>query len=528
MFKFKEGSVFIWLFWGLYYCLVFLLLLNNSYSYLDPDFGWHLKVGEEISRQQEVPRANLYNYSLTENWVDHEWLSDWGLYQIYEAGGYIAVSVVFSGLITLVMVILHYEAKKRFSDISPAVIVVFQLLGLIASLPHLGVRLQSLGLLLIVCLLALVKAYDQKHDWRLLLWLPPLFYLWASLHASFLLGLFLLFAWLAVRGIEAISARFKVYWVSSGQAPLTSRSLILFLIAAFSSVVATSLTPYRLEIYTFLSGYRDSFYQTHIVEWLPQHFFPVQYLEIFYMSLVVGTMIVYFMSHGSWRKVDRWEMFLIVLFLALGWQARRHFPLLVVATMPFIVFYSQSIISDGQSLSSWRLPYWLKAFIILCLVLSSVSVWLQTRITNDPFSAFCDKYPCQATEFLASRDDLDNLRLFNNYGWGGYLIWQLPSRQLFIDGRLPQAAFAGHTFLEEYLKFFKQQEDVSLRLDKYDIRLVLIPAQDDRLRVRWWEELLFGINTLDTISPNYLRKYLEEAGWPIIYSDGVAIIYARP
>ena len=29
-------------------------------------------------------------------------------------------------------------------------------------------------------------------------------------------------------------------------------------------------------------------------------------------------------------------------------------------------------------------------------------------------------------------------KIFNNYGWGGYLIRVWPEKELFIDGRLPQ------------------------------------------------------------------------------------------
>ena len=31
------------------------LILHNSFSYLDPDFGWHYAVGREIWQNQAVP-----------------------------------------------------------------------------------------------------------------------------------------------------------------------------------------------------------------------------------------------------------------------------------------------------------------------------------------------------------------------------------------------------------------------------------------------------------------------------------------
>jgi len=39
-------------------------LLHNSFSYLDPDFGWHMKTGELIWQTRAVPDLNLNDYTL--------------------------------------------------------------------------------------------------------------------------------------------------------------------------------------------------------------------------------------------------------------------------------------------------------------------------------------------------------------------------------------------------------------------------------------------------------------------------------
>ena len=69
-------------FWIFFYFFIFCLLLRNGFSYLDPDFGWHLQVGKEIALSAQGPSQNIYNYTYTGTWVDHEWLSNYFIFKI--------------------------------------------------------------------------------------------------------------------------------------------------------------------------------------------------------------------------------------------------------------------------------------------------------------------------------------------------------------------------------------------------------------------------------------------------------------
>ncbi len=118
--------------------------------------------------------------------------------------------------------------------------------------------------------------------------------------------------------------------------------------------------------------------------------------------------------------------------------------------------------------------------------------------------------------------------VFNEYGWGGFLISELPETKIFIDGRLPQVAFANWTFVEEYNSFFHGDESPQIKLDKYNIDTILIKAVDKPATVKKWEKILFVIRDKDLVTENKLREYLEQAtDWKLIYNDGVAKIYLR-
>lgn len=516
------------LFWIFYYLFLFFLLLNNSFNYFDPDFGWHIKVGQEISLTGEVPSQNTYNYTYRGTWVDHEWLGDFWLYKAYNSLGYIVVSVIFSLLMVIVLAGLSFFTIRRWPSVSLVILVVAQTFGLLAALPSLGVRLQELGLLFAFVLLVIIDHYDRHRRSAILAVLPLIFYFWASLHASFLLGLFLLVSWLAVKISELLLSRTRIADWFNRTRLITKKQAAIYAGWSMVTVLATLITPYKQELFTFLGDYRDSFYQLHIGEWLPQYIFPLHYKQLIYLALVATAVILFIKYSQKKNQIELWQMFLILLFFVMSWKARRHFPLLLVATLPYLVFMVSSLVIETRGGQDWQLKPWLRVYLIVCLILSSLSLAIKTNFTASPFNSYCQDYPCGAARYLEENPKHDSQNLFNNYSWGGYLIWRLPERKLFIDGRLPQVKFADKTFLEEYYDFFSENIDHNKKLSEYNIKLVLIHSQDKPLSVKDWEKKVFKLNDSDLKTPNHLRDYLESAGWLKVYVDSTAVIYERP
>jgi hypothetical protein len=526
MLKREEKSKFVGFFWILFYFLVFLIVVRGGFSYLDPDFGWHLKVGQEISSTGQVPSANLYNYTYTGNWVDHEWLSNLGLYHIYNFAGYETLVVLFALLVIATLVLLNiFVTRKSKYEIPLWLSASLQLLGVLAALPHFGVRLQELALPFTLIVIIILYYYERRRQWPLLLFLVPLFWFWASLHASFLIGLFLIAAFTAVKIAERLVYQRK-FWSFIDCSKLMNWTEISFLsLGLIISLLVTFLTPYKLGLYGFLVGYKNNAYLSLIQEWLPQYAFPFHYYQLIYLAIGTAAALFYiYYRLKDKRGLEIWPLFLTFLFLVLSFKSRRHFPLFLIVTFSFIV-ETYSYLFLEMKVAYYK---WLRYLVLLCLALVSASQLLDIKPITQPFTGFCNDYPCGATEFLRVNPQYTSGHLFNEYGWGGFLISQLPETKIFIDGRLPQVAFADWTFIEEYNSFFHSEDSPQAKLDKYNIDTILIKAVDKPVTVKKWEKILFIIHDKDLITENKLREYLEQAlDWKLIYNDGVAKIYIR-
>jgi hypothetical protein len=110
-----------------------------------------------------------------------------------------------------------------------------------------------------------------------------------------------------------------------------------------------------------------------------------------------------------------------------------------------------------------------------------------------------EEYPTAALEFM-QRQHL-NGRIFNQYGWGGYMEWNASELRPFIDGRADIFVYNG-TF-DDYFKAVSIQTPFEV-LDKYRIDYVLL------------------------VPRRPLTYLLEHSpAWRTIYTDKVAVLLER-
>jgi hypothetical protein len=538
----KKNNIFSIIIWIIFYFAVFFFFLYNSFNYLDPDLGWHLKIGQEIWQNKAVPSAETHYYTLVgQSWVDHEWLSNVFLYLIYNHFGYIWLSIFYALLPTVVFFTLNFFIiNYLLTGANSAAVFTFllplEVLGAPAIASHSGVRIQEVGVLFLLFLFIIIYKFTQSEDWRYLLLLIPLLFLWSCLHGSFLIAIFLLFFWLGIQLTTKFLKQHHFLPTFAAQRECSTKSLIIFTALSLLAISLTLLNPYGIKLYAFLADWANSFYMSHISEWLPVYTYPIQYFQMFYLAGIAGWLLIYFLSYFLSKKtnqadspaIDYWELAILLLFFCLAFKSRRHFPLFFVTSLlvvPKIIASELRAINFYNFFSSWLV----KSYLLTVLLLTITMLIVKTNFANDPFTnpRFCRDYPCQAINFLKSSTQNNNLRLFSNYDWGGFLTWVYPEKKLFVDGRMPQYPFRQRSLMEEYYNFFDKEKTIS-KLQEYNIQLILLKP-NQLVKVRWWEKFLFGIDENKyNDSHNYQQEYLDASPyWRLAYADKISRIYVR-
>jgi len=147
---------------------------------------------------------------------------------------------------------------------------------------------------------------------------------------------------------------------------------------------------------------------------------------------------------------------------------------------------------------------------------------------------FGDFYPKKAVTFLTR--NIPEGEIFSEYGWGGYLVWKLPEKKVFIDGRMPswrwkpgdEAELA--SAFDTYTGIQKGEIDYKEVFKKYEVSTVLwSKAKKETPIDKLFSDLedylvVFGLEKDDY---DFLTD-LESNGWKKNYEDNVAVIYENP
>ena len=84
----------------------------------------------------------------------------------------------------------------------------------------------------------------------------------------------------------------------------------------------------------------------------------------------------------------------------------------------------------------------------------------------EKIAAYLELNPCQGN-------------IFNDYNYGGYLIWKLPSQKVFIDGRMPSWKQYNVDYFGLYDNTIKSTTTRAYVFSKYNIRCVLWNSSPD-------------------------------------------------
>ena len=227
----------------------------------DPDVWWHLRLGDWILANHRVPTGELFSYTAQGNpLVAHEWLSDALFAAVAAAGGLLLVSLLMGAVAWSAL--LATALRGRLRGAGPLAIAFGLALAAKAAQPVLGTRPQVFTVALVCWTLWIAETYLRDGGRRRWL-LPPLFLLWANVHAGFVVGLGLLVLLSAVEvlrrrlepGAAAPAARVRGLGVATGVA-----------------AVAACINPAGPLLYRFALTTPGSESQKAIIEWQSPNF----------------------------------------------------------------------------------------------------------------------------------------------------------------------------------------------------------------------------------------------------------------
>jgi hypothetical protein len=335
-------------------------------------------------------------------------------------------------------------------------------------------------LLTLICL----QRFRQGHE-KALWFLPPLFAIWANTHGTFVFGLFVI-------GVDWITGlvNFRVGGLAGNRIPVPQR--IKLLLAFLFCILATLITPYGSQIAAnpFEMATAQPLNIANIQEWQPLSLaFPAGVFVLCFAAVLFVAQVVL-------RFTFRLEEMILLLFGLYAACAHLRFAMI------FVVFVVPVV---ATILARW-VPIYDPAKDKLLLNVAIMAVVVLGLIKFRPSerqleAVVAADYPVHAVEYL--REHPRPFGVFNEYGWGGYLIFKLGNSQpVFIDGRADLYEYSG--VFPDYIVAALGQAGATNILARHNVRTCILNRSS-------------ALAALLRQSPD----------WKLVYSDDLSVIFDR-
>jgi hypothetical protein len=487
------------------FVLFFALYVFKGITTLDPDFGWHIRAGQYILTYG-FPYKDPFSYTMSSFlFVDHEWLTNLIWAVMLPVVGYTQFALLYA-LLAVAAIFLQITRMKKNWIVLPLILIGGSILDFS------GVRTQVIDWLFISLLVTLLLEKTLWEKWRF--FLPLLFLLWANSHGGFGIGLGVLLIVLSIKS-----------WEEKRE---LKKNIFLFILC----VLITLLNPFGIRLWgEFFNQLSDSQLRWTINEWNPAIYF-TNLAFWFYTGLSVFLFIRYF------RRFSLATIAVYSLFFLAAIASIRNIPIFVIVsfypTVKGIEYLYEEASKYKFGKERFVKGYYVFIAVSLLFFLPQLGMFLYSVSLVPDRQA---SYPVGAVSYLKNHFPKGNI--MTTYGWGGYLLWKLPEKKDFVDGRMPSWKNASAPKNEssnafaEYQAILKQQEPFSTAVTEYDVHAILVPASELEEK----PNRVFGMN----VESNPMLKFLfgsvitfakvvsqaRHMGWHEVYHDDTAVVFEK-
>jgi len=392
---------------------------------IDWDLWWHLRVGEWVLQHGRVPTNDPFSSNGGQQpWLAYSWLFGVLVYLCFHSLGLTGV-MLFTLALSLLNSLLLYRfiARRLPSFLKSTALTGLALLALVMLFRP---RPWQFSILFSLCTLDTVLTLREgKRSWAV--WLLPIAYaLWANLHIQLIYGLLLL--------VLAILAPFldnRLGW-EGGAGPMKplSPSWERLLLVSILCGLATLLNPYHARLYGVMWEYAT---QPGPYEFVAELTAPSFRRPSDWALLLLAGLAVF--ALGRRQGWGSFELLLLAGSVVLAFRARRDLWLLVLSASAVLVSVRGT--SEERAVTDRFHWSWLRGAVLIGLetILIACLWWARELTEKRQWQAVAQTFPVKAASLVRDRGYPGPL--FNDFDWGGFLIWDLRDRDLpvAIDGR---------------------------------------------------------------------------------------------
>ena len=408
------------------------LICVHSACANDPDIWWHMRTGQWILQHHAIPHVDPFSGpNAGKPWPAYSWLYELLSFQTFRSFGLAGIVGYSAAMVLAITVALYHMVKRLQADFSIIALLIF---STCFAIGHLFTPRPWLFTILFFVLEIDILMHARKTGRvRELAWLPVIFALWSNIHIQFIDGL-------VVLGIALAEA------VATGRGigiKTRLRALPAATVLA-ASVLATMLNPFGWRIYRVAYELAS---QPGVLDKINE-LKAIPFRDLTDFSVLALTLAA--TAALAWQRRARvFEILLLAFAVMVSFRSQRDVWVVAVAAAAILA----STIPPRET-AAVRLPKFATAFAAMIAAVLMLAGFPVMHVNNSMLDAEVEKtLPVKAVDAIQANHYAGPL--YNDFNWGGYLIWAL-RMPVSIDGR---AAFYGDQAIDRSIATWGAEPD---------------------------------------------------------------------
>lgn len=462
----------------------FIFIYMNSVlnSAIDMDYWARLLQGNAFFELGHILKADIFSYTPTHIWLDHEWGASVIFSFIQNNLGYSYVLLFKSILVFLLFLFIYKTIKLSVKennllfDFIYFVVIVFA----IPTITQSWLRCHIFTFLFFVISLFILEKVRLTKKYKLLFLLPVIMLFWVNIHGGCVSLLGLLFIY------------------SIGEA-LNKNEYKYYLLTLLFSIFVMFINPYGIEYVKFIFM-ASTMPRPFVTEWIspfshPNRMFLVEFKLLYLINLV----ILLFSLKNLKRDYTKYLLLIICAYLSFRYVKNTPFFIIVSAIFLYNELYNLIVLILRKLRINIKYNY---IYILLCFILicfSGYNIWKNIFYIVYPDLSL---QPVSVVRFIKMTNLKGNI--LAPFDMGSYIAYKLyPNNLIYMDGRYEEVYYNETKELLD--NFYNLQNNWDEILDKeYNHDYIIVPK--------------------DALLNDYLSKRKD---YKIIYSDNDNFLYIK-
>lgn len=471
-----------------YVCLIVLpaVFLLSCFNINDFDTWTHLAFGKQLVENASFISREVFIYpNLSAPIENPSWLFQIPLYLSYKAGGLAGV-IIFKAL-TAALIFFFFVLLLRELGAGKMYTTIFSLLTALLVRFRLVERPELFAYLFFIIFLLVLSRAGRKKT-KLVYLLPFIMIAWVNSHQSASIGIVLVIVFGAGMVIDK-------YILKNYKAEEGYHNIIHWFFFVFMITTGYLINPYALKNIASPSSLATNLQITQSVSEMQSVAFDPAYLMAYLTVLIAGIAVILMNN----RKIPAaW----IILFGIFSYASFK-----VVRSLPLFFFTGMSVMVLGFGPAADLKTKFRKTVHAGIIVMLGISVAFSGIYGKYRFGLDEERrlFPSGAVSFL-KENNLNNMRIFNYMGWGGYISFNLGPGRTFIDGR-----YVNGSLSDDYDHIMAASEKWKGLIEKYRIDLIMINS----------------IGFTDGRIYPLIEALMSEETWMPVYADFASLVFVN-